>query len=572
MKKILVIICAAALYLALDVPASAQDKSKVIKNAEAVFVDAVQDYENGNYKQAKTRLSVITEADPSNDAAFYYLGLCDYYLGNEEDAVKDLCEAVRLDPDNYWYRERLAVLYSMTGREDLTVEMYEDLLEDYPKKSDLYYNLVNLYARQNRMDKVMESLDHIEAFRGKDETTTLARYDVLMHQNKPEEAFKVLEDFNEDFSSPQILCMMGDAMLSEYKDTLALAYYDEALALDSESVPAIIGKSEVFRMRHAYGDYFSTLNDFTTSSSVPVQMKSQYLSNLTQHLDPRFVQTYKPQIDTLFETGVRMHPADSSMLLTAGTYYFRSDRHDRAIELFKANSELYPEDFNSVAMYIQALSFDEKWEALAEESDKAFRTFPDEPAFLNMVLMAHFNMKDYHAVIEDSGRMIASFPKDTAAVVQAYSSIGDCYHLLNDEKSAFKAYEKALKVDPEYAPVLNNYAYYLSLKKKKLAKAYKMSKITIEQEPDNATYLDTFAWILHLQGKSLEAKSMLKHAMLYGGKDSAAILDHYAEVLFALGEYDLAGVYWNMAKQKNTDNEIPDLDKRIEEKMNSVKK
>lgn len=99
-----------------------------------------------------------------------------------------------------------------------------------------------------------------------------------------------------------------------------------------------------------------------------------------------------------------------------------------------------------------------------------------------------------------------------------------------------------------------------------------MSKITVEQEPDNATYLDTFAWILHLQGKTLEAKSFLKHAMLYGGKESAAILDHYAEVLYALGEYDLAGVYWNMARQKNTDNEIPDLDERAEAKMNAVKK
>ena len=75
------------------------------------------------------------------------------------------------------------------------------------------------------------------------------------------------------------------------------------------------------------------------------------------------------------------------------------------------------------------------------------------------------------------------------------------HHLLGDTKSAYKAYDKALKIDPSYAPVLNNYAYYLSEEGKQLKKARSMSKKTIEAEPDNATYLDTYGWILHLLGK-----------------------------------------------------------------------
>lgn len=572
MKKILYIFLSLALQMAAFLPLRAQDRAAEKNNMDVVFVDAVQKYEDGSFRDALMLFDAINELDPTNDAAFYYTGLCRYYLGDAKGATEAMREAVRLDPKNYWYRDRLAVLYSFADQEELTIDIYESLLEDYPKKTEIYYNLVNLYARQNQLDKVMETLDHIETIRGKDETTTMARYDVLMHQDKPDEAFKVLAEFNEEYSSPQILCVMGDAKLSEYQDTLALEYYNEALAIDSESAPAILGKSEVYRMRRSYDEYFNCLNQFTSSSSVPAQMKSQYLDNLSQHLDPRFLQLYQTQLDSLYNTGVRMHPTDSTMLLTAGTYFFRSDRKDRAKDLFKSNSRLYPEDFNAVAMYIQSLSFSEDWETLAMESEDAFKTFPGEPAFLNMILMAHFNLEDYEAVIKDSGRMAAAFPKDTTVVLAAYSSMGDCYHLLGNEKLSFKAYDNALKLDPGYAPVLNNYAYYLSLTGKKLKKAYNMSKITVEQEPDNATYLDTFAWILHLQGKSLEAKSLFKHAMLYGGKESVAILDHYAEVLYTLGEYDLAGVYWNMAKQKNTDNEIPDLDQRVEERMKSIKK
>jgi predicted Zn-dependent protease len=84
----------------------------------------------------------------------------------------------------------------------------------------------------------------------------------------------------------------------------------------------------------------------------------------------------------------------------------------------------------------------------------------------------------------------------------------------------------------------------------------------VEQEPDNATYLDTFGWILYLQGKSLEAKLIFKRAMIHGGKESPVILDHYAEVLFALKEYDLAFVYWNLARQKNR-GDLPGLEEKI---------
>ena len=137
-------------------------------------------------------------------------------------------------------------------------------------------------------------------------------------------------------------------------------------------------------------------------------------------------------------------------------------------------------------------------------------------------------------------------------------------------KEAYKAYEKALKINPDYIYVLNNYAYYLSMDGKNLKKAYQMSKKTVDAEPDNATYLDTFGWILYLRGDLTEAKSFFKTAILHGGKESAVILDHYAEVLFALKEYDLAFVYWNLAMQKNDGDKVPGLKQKVENKKKEI--
>ena len=109
------------------------------------------------------------------------------------------------------------------------------------------------------------------------------------------------------------------------------------------------------------------------------------------------------------------------------------------------------------------------------------------------------------------------------------------------------------------------YVSSIGIDGKKLKKAHDMSRKVIEAQPDNATYLDTYGWILHLQGKSEEAKKHFKRAMVYGGKDSAVIMDHYAEVLFALKEYDMAFLYWNLARQKNA-GDIPYLDEKIRQR------
>ena len=190
------------------------------------------------------------------------------------------------------------------------------------------------------------------------------------------------------------------------------------------------------------------------------------------------------------------------------------------------------------------------WKQVVAASDSALTKFPDEIGFIDYANAGEFNLKNYKGVIANCEKMLRIAPRDSAVAVTAWSMMGDVYHLMNDTPKAYKAYDNVLKIAPGYAPVLNNYAYYLSEEGKKLKKAYAMSKKTVEAEPDNATYLDTFGWILYLQGKALEAKPFFKHAMLYGGKDSATILNHYAAVLEALGENDLAKVYRQQAKNK----------------------
>ena len=333
--------------------------------------------------------------------------------------------------------------------------------------------------------------------------------------------------------------------------------------------PAILGRSEVFRTTRRYPEYFASIDEFIDNDNVPVEAKGMYLGNLTRGVDPKILNAHRAGFDGMVERLVDRHPSDSTVLTAAGGYYYATGRVDKGVEYLAKSADLYPESLGQTVTCIQLLMIAERWTDVRDRSIAAFDRF-QELGFMDFLNTADYYLKDYDAVIANCRYIIAREPKNDELVKSSWAQIGDMYHLKGDSKSAYKAYDKALKIDPSYALVLNNYAYYLSEDGKQLKKALAMSKKTVEAEPDNATYLDTYGWILHLLGKDQEAKPYFKHAMLYGGKDSAVQLDHYAEVLYALGEYDLAQVYWSQAKAKDTEGEIPDLDERVAARLKAI--
>ena len=567
-KHIFNILISLALLMSVCKTADAQPV-RPQSSSENMVLSAVERYNDRDLEASEALLAAVLANDGTNDAAWYYLSMIAVEKKEMAEAEEFLRKACELDPDNYWYRYRLARLYAVTQRQELTISMYEELLEDFPKKSDLYFDMVELYAAQGEYEKALDTLKEIETVFGMTEGIAMYRFNLLRTLERHEEAYESLEEYNRQYSSPYVLSTLADYQMSMYNDSTALAYYDEALDIAPDYSPALLGKAETLRMTRKYDRYFDVLEKYVRTSDSPSSAKSDYLMAIVQRTDPKFVRSFMPQLDSVMAVALEVHPADSSILQTAGIYYYSTDRKDKARDHFRLNAETYPESLSASANLVEFLMFAEEWEVLSEEGRKAYDRFPEETGFLEMASVGDYNLKEYGKVLDICEKVLEVAPDDSSRTLRAWSTMGDIYHQLGEDKKAYKAYDKALKINPDYVYVLNNYAYYLSVQGKKLKKAYNMSRRTIEAEPDNATYLDTFGWILYLQGKALEAKPFFKHAMLYGGKESPVVLDHYAEVLYALKEYDMAFVYWNLAKQKNK-GDIPDLDARIEERKKAI--
>ena len=423
---------------------------------ETMFTGAVAKMQTGDIETAVKHFEYLDKHYPGNDAVNYWLGQCYAMLGRLDDAEKCLQVAVKADSTNVWYQDMLANIYMSKGEGEKSSEIYLSLMEKDPGK----------------------------------------------------------------YTNAYTLTLLGNKNLMEYKDSLALDNFEKALLYSPEYVPAILGKSEVYRMQGNIPAFFASLDDMAANPSLNPAAKCDYVNQILQHIDYNFYRMWGAQLDSLVSRCAQVHPSDSSALRLAGNWFYGTERKEKGREYFNRFVEAYPENLDAQYLKLQVLM--------------------DEGATARELI-------DQCEVIIKTGG------EKNPRVMPALATIGDTYHKLGQEKNAFKAYDRALKADPEYQPVLNNYAYYLSLQKKKLKKAAAMSKKTVEKDPDNATYLDTYGWILYLQGKAQQAKPYFKHAMLYGGRDSKVILEHYATVLEALGENDLAKSFRMLAEQKKTE-------------------
>lgn len=535
----------------------------------ALFLNAMKEYNTGNLQKAKEHLQLLSAIDPNNDAAYYYLANISIKTDDIVSGELYLKKGIELDSANFWYRDMLGQIYIKNKKIKEAIKVYEELLALYPKKSAVYYSLINLYLGTQETDNAREILKKIEAAQGKSEAVAMTSFNIYRMEQNWEGGLNYLIEFDKEFQSPRIECIIADMYAERYRDSLALEYYNKALKLDQQYAPAMYGKAEVHRLKGDFANYFNEIKPFFSSPSVDSKMKTEYLKQVFQV--PNFIQRFRPQLDSIMLDIEATHPADTTSNIFLAAYWGQGGDNERCKSILKRNYNLYPDKYSTMFQYVIAIYQLEEWENLEEATTEALQKYPADKDLTQLRGIARFQQKKTDKAIESYKEMekIALANKDTATLITSYSVLGDLHYEKNDSKSSFAYYKKALKLNPNENGVLNNYAYYLALQGKNLKQAYQMSKKTIETEPDNPTYLDTFGWILFLMDKPLEAKAQFKHAMLYGGTESAAILDHYAEVLYKLGERDLAFIYWNQAKQLDS---TLGIDEKIKERKAQMKK
>lgn len=511
--------------------------------AEDYYMEGVRLYCDGKMHEAEYLFGKCLDIAPRHDASMYYMALISLNDNRTDKALEYISKATETAPDNDWYKITAARLYLSISEIDLATQVYEDLIATNPKNS-YYYELAEIYTRSGQTDKALGILDKIEEVSGMTEMTGNVRYELLLMLNRYDEAEKTVKELNEKFPSPRTAMAVGDLYRSRYDDSTAIRYYRRALSLNPDYTPAYWGIAEIHRSGNRLDQFFETITPFLEDRNIPAISKARYMEELFYQ---RITAINKAGTDGMIDCIVRAHPSDSTALILAGLYFANTERPDSGLVFLKKNADLNRTAKSAHTTYLSQLYMTERWAELEQATKIAIKEVPQDPTLLEFLALAYWQQGNVTEAILTYETLLKKIGYSHPISINCLASLGDLHHDAGNRKKAYSCYEKALKINPNYAPVLNNYAYFLSEEGKKLNKALAMSRKALDSEPDNSTYLDTYGWLLYLSGDYTQAREYLKKATIYGGKESAVILDHFAEVLFALKEYNLAFLYWGNA-------------------------
>ena len=174
------------------------------------------------------------------------------------------------------------------------------------------------------------------------------------------------------------------------------------------------------------------------------------------------------------------------------------------------------------------------------------------------IIQLDWELNRKESVVEHAVEALENYPRMAPWV---YPILGDAYQALGNNSASDEAFEKALAINPNDDHVLNNYSYFLSIRKEKLTLADSLSARLVMAHPKNGTYLDTRAWVLYELKRYPEARVAMEAALKDKENASATLWEHYGDVLFRLKLVDKALEAWKEALRLDPARES--VDKKI---------
>lgn len=543
-----------------DVPQVGKDEQKKFKFDEYFFAakDAVI---KGNIEKAISKYEDALSVYPDNDAVMYEIGKLYLEQNNYSEAISWLQKATNQNAENAWYWVALGDAYSKTNSNKEAGAAYEKGAVLYDKQIDLYLNAANAYLQAGMYDACFGVMDKIEARFGLDEGFVMQRANMYKSLGRNKEAVREVRKLvNQVPKDPHFLNLLGETFIDVGETDSALKIFNQILAIQPDNGGVHFNLAELYRINGDKTLYLAELQLAIKDPEFEISRKLTAIYSLMPQMafDPEISEAVSIIADNFMEA----HPDDVDAFMIKAEVLTHQKKFKEAKEFISKALAVKSDDFN---IWSQLLAIDEELgdhKAMAEDSKKVRELFPTQLLPYATGCIANLELKNYAEAIsiaEDA--LVYSITKRDKAQFQGY--IGDAYHNMGEHAKSDEQYEKVLITDPNNAFVMNNYAYYLSVRGEKLDRAAELSLRSLALSPGNSSYMDTYGWILYKQGKYEEAEQWIRKS-LDANPTSTEVLEHYGDVLFKLDHVEEALIYWQKAKDNGSTSE--NLDKKIANK------
>ena len=390
------------------------------------FKEGVRMFNEQRYDAAMDLMSRSLDYDTASAATCY--NLAQYYMSMRDRALVEkysgtahdlLSRAVRLEPDNYWYRRLLAMNYLRQNRQSDAIEQYEEISRRFPGRTDVLITLAGLYDDTGDYEKELRAL----------------------------ERYGRLEDVADELKFQRFACYLQMGELDS-------AYYEsdspaEVIELLMNTTRDMIEKAE------------TNLDKLRCRSLLDVAMS--FCDVVSTH-EPELVQAYSQKSIAYFWMGQNN---EAMNMLSKGLKQVKTDR-DRAL-LHNLRGDYYHTlgdtprmyaDYDSTLMYdpdnISVLNnyayyLSVEGRDLERALKMSARTLDEEPlnaTFLDTYAWILFKMKRYNEALGYMEKALRYLETDNPEIYEHY---GDVLFMCGEKEKALENWHKAVQMNSSSA-------------------------------------------------------------------------------------------------------------------------
>jgi len=548
---IMLVSCGGSKKLAQEAPSSGKEiaDEHVRLRFDQAYLNGERAKALGNYDEAIGYYNDALGIYPASSAAHYSIADLYFTKSRPDMAYAAINQALALDQSNIYYYGLKAKICHVLAKNIEAAEALNEVIRLNPKSPEAYFDAANEYIYAKDYKAALAIYDRMEARFGVGEDLIRQKEQIYLTLGKPEKAVEELKKLIE--AAPKENRYQG--MLAELywqmgKKKESVEIYKAILLSEPSNGFAHFGMAEYYRSENKKVDMLRELNEAFKDSRINLQAKMNVLYSLIPLIENDH--SLKDPIFQMAKTVSIAHPNEAMAHTVLADLYFADNREKEALEEYETAIALDPGNLEVWKQYCSILLELKKIEKLKEESEKALEYFPEQAILYYYNATALYQLKEYEAVAKTTKMGLGLYAPDEEINLQFYILQGDAYYNLKEYESSDKSFDKALILDPENRYVLNNYAYYLSIRKAKLEKAKQMSAKTLEMSPNDASYLDTYGWILfELKDKEGALKYIAKS--LDKEPNNAEVLEHMGDVLKSLNRGEESVKYWKKALELN---------------------
>ncbi|MEM6523004.1 MAG: tetratricopeptide repeat protein [Bacteroidota bacterium] len=528
-----------------------------LREAESLFTEGEKYYILEDYAKALVLFQKSLDINDKNATVHYKIAQILSQGSELQKALKSINQAISLEPDNKYFYILKADLYTQLGDFENASIAYEEMIGRIKKTEQYLFELAALYLYQGRYDDALKAYDKIENAYGLTEEVVFQKQKIHLQNNDLNNALaegqKLIEAFpgEQSYVLKQIEILIANDKISEAQKQL-----ESFLKESPNSAQARLVSAELKRKNGNLTDALKDLVKLFESSDLNFQSKIQILAEYRAYMTQEQLDQYGVKLANEI---IIKHKEEASAYAMFGDILQALGKSEEARQAYIKGLEYDQSNF-AVWQNVIQLTFEvNKIDSVIQYSEQALELFPNQSAFYYYNGVANLQKRNYEDAIGalEQGKKLSSA---NLGLVSAFNgALGDAYNGTKDYTKSDKAYEAALDFDPDNDGILNNYSYYLALRKDRLEQAEKMAEKVVKKNPENATYLDTYAWVLFMRQKYKEAKKVMQKAFDKDPDNVSAIhYEHFGDILFKLGNVDEAVKNWKIAKGMNPKAELID--------------